>query len=263
MYSLEEFNKKGLGVFKHKKFEVNDKREKVLTNLFEGSQVGINLVIAISNSGKTTYIHNMIEAIIEPFKKKKDNPLYNKLKEKEIFFFFITTSRGTDKKITQIIDDVENLKHPITSVKIYEKFEDEEYNELREILEATEKDDEYDYPQNIIIFDDARAYLRNNKNLEELATRFRHTQTLCIISTHEFKDTTKKVRDNSFYITLFNNISNDRLREIHDTFLSSISFEDFLNIYHETLNKKGDFLFIDRENQKINKNNMYSIILNK
>ena len=59
----------------------------MLTNIFESSQVGINLLVAISNSGKTTYIKNLIDAIVEPFRKKRDNDLYNKLKCKKFITY--------------------------------------------------------------------------------------------------------------------------------------------------------------------------------
>lgn len=264
MYSISKVEKKGCGIFKHKKFNTNDNREKIINNLLESSQVGINLIIAISNSGKTTYLKNMLDSIIEPFRKKKDNSLYNRIKDKEIFFFFITTTYKIDPKITKIIDDLENIKHPIVNVMIYDKFTDKEYNEINELLEGTEKDEEFDFPQNIIIFDDARQYLKS-KNLSILATKFRHHQALCFLSCHDFKDTPKNVRDNSFYITLYKNISDDRLREIHSTFIHSIKdFELFNDIYNNYLSEKkegnkGDFIFIDVEKQKIYKNNEYLI----
>lgn len=202
-------------------------------------------ILAKKNSGKTTLIFNMIQHLL---KKGYDQVVY---------FFVATINKDI---IYEKITDM--LKYNLIEYHCYDAVVNEDrVNVLDAVLENIKEidKDNYDYPENIFIFDDISCDLRN-KSVSKLLKSNRHYKSKVIISSQYVTDITPSVRLQLDYCLVFKNLSLANLRNIYASLDIWIDFDKFKSYYdYATKQSNHSFLYIDLVNHEFRVNFNFKI----
>lgn len=114
----------------------------------------------------------------------------------------------------------------------------------------------YEYPANILIFDDLGGKMRGKqaKELEKFAKLHRHYKSLMIFSTQDLVDHSPGLRNIIKDWFLFSDIDQKRLIEIYKSVGASISESKFLQLYNLATAKPHDYAHIDVKLKTMSKN---------
>lgn len=188
-------------------------------------------ILAKKNSGKTTLIFNMIQNLL---KKGYDQTVY---------FFVATISKDI---IYEKITDM--LKYNLIEYHCYDSVvNDDKINVLDAVLDNIKEvdKDNYDYPENIFIFDDISFDLKN-KSVSKLLKSNRHYKSKVIISSQYVTDITPSVRLQLDYCLVFKNLSKANLKNLYASLDIWIEYDLFKKYYdYATSVSNHSFLYID------------------
>lgn len=197
-------------------------------------------ICAKKNSGKTTLIFNMIQHLLIS-------------KSEQVVYFFVGTI-SKDLIYEKIID---MLKYNEIEYHCYDSIiDDERINILDAVLDNIKEVDKenFDYPENIFIFDDISFDL-DNKSVSKLVKSNRHYKSKVILSSQYITDLTTSSRLNLDYVIVFRNISKDNLKVLHKSINVQQDYDEFYKIYKTAIDyDKHSFLYIDlaRQEYRIN-----------
>lgn len=193
-------------------------------------------ILAKKNSGKTTLIFNMIQHLLLS-------------KSDQVVYFFVSTI--TKDVIYERITDM--LKYNEIEYHCYDSIiDDERINVLDAVLENIKVEDKenFDYPENIFIFDDI-SYDLSNKSISKLMKQNRHYKSKVIISSQYITDLTPSSRLQLDYCLVFKNLSLANLRNLYYSLNIWIDFNKFKQLYKTaTTYNKHSFLYIDNYHQE-------------
>lgn len=153
---------------------------------------------------------------------------------------------------------------------IYQEDEDEKgkkfkFNIIEDIFKDSLQEDPDDkpkssskkklvFPEIIIVLDDLPQNELRDKHVETVMKRNRHSKACIIISSQSAVDLTKTQINQLQYSILFKGIPEDRLRRLYEELRIWTSFETFEDIYRRATSDDYDFLLIDSEHNKFQKN---------
>lgn len=194
-------------------------------------------ILAKKNSGKTTLIFNMIQNILK------------RGYEQSVYFFVGTINKDI---IYEKITDM--LKHNLIEYHCYDSVvNDDKLNVLDAVLDNIKEidKDNYDYPENIFIFDDISFDLKN-RSLSKLLKSNRHYKSKVIISSQYVTDITPSTRLQLDYCLVFRNLSKANLYQSLDIWIEYDKFKDYYD--YATTKNDHSFLYIDLVKQEFRVN---------
>lgn len=197
-------------------------------------------ILAKKNSGKTTLIFNMMQHLLK------------KGYEQSVYFFVGTINKDIIyEKITEM------LKYNLIEYHCYDAVvNDDKVNVLDAVLDNIKEvdKDNYDYPENIFIFDDISFDLKN-RSVSKLLKSNRHYKSKVIISSQYVTDITPSTRLQLDYCLVFRNLSKANLRNLHQSLDIWIEYDEFKEYYdYATTKYDHSFLYIDLVKQEFRVN---------
>jgi hypothetical protein len=128
------------------------------------------------------------------------------------------------------------------------------FEDVEEVKERKERPPKKIAPEIFFILDDLGTQLRY-PSVAQLLKTHRHYKSTCILSSQYIHDLSIESRKQLDYFIAFGGHSQDKLDIIYkDLDLSQVSFEKFLQIYHDATSKPFSFLFVDVRNEIFRKN---------
>ena len=195
------------------------------------NQHSTNLLLGRPRSGKSSLLWAML-ANSKLLKKVYHN----------IFLFQPSHSRASMKK---------NLFKNHDESKIYEELT---YDNLREVIERLKGTDSKE--NNVIIFDDMSAYLKNRETLtlfKELIFNRRHIRTSIFFLNQTFFSVPKELRRLFSNIFLFK-VSKNEMKNVFEEVVEDDKIKDLMpTISKVVFDKPYQYLFINTDNQKFYK----------
>lgn len=193
-------------------------------------------LLAKKNSGKTTVIKEIL-----------NNILCSDLDQK--VYFFVSTF---DKDV--IYQEIkETLKKYAIDFEVYKCIEDEAegVNHLKEVIDSIEETDldNYEYAENIFIFDDISEELRNIY-LQPLVKENRHYKATILMSSQYITDLTPASRSQIDFCLVFKRQSMENLKRLYASLDICVPLEYFIYMYKEATKEDHNFLYIDRANSQ-------------
>ena len=189
----------------------------------------IMLLMAPPRSGKSVLIMNLIYNEVFNYKK-----IYDKI-------IFISPTLMNDKTLKHIIDDEE-------VIKIHEY---EDIQNIDGIIKGIVDDQKEHREHTLIILDDMVGMLgNNNKELNTLATRYRHFNISMIISSQNYKSYGVLIRNCASHWVFF---KTNMLKERGKIFEDMNSYPNFEKHYTDATKDRFSFLFIDQLGLKLYK----------
>lgn len=210
------------------------------------------------NTGKTNLIYNIISYCAVP--KKTKIYWFSKTVENDNTSIAILDKLNKYNIEYEIYDELEYIDENGKKQKnVLNKIISDIKNEL-EVNKESIKRSRYLFPRYIFIFDDFSEALRN-KSIEPLLKKNRHYKIMTLISSQWFNDLTPGARSNINVIILYGGVPLKKLKDIYDTYINDIPFEQFINIYETATNEKYNFLYINTDNPKDIRKNFDTLLI--
>lgn len=191
-------------------------------------------LLAKKNSGKTTIIKELL-----------NNILCSDLEQK-VYFFVPTFDK--DVIYQEIKETLENYD---IDYQVFKSIEEKSsgVNNLKDVLDSIDETDldNYEYAENIFIFDDISEEL-NNIWLHPLVKENRHYKSAVLMSSQYITDLTPAARSQIDFCLVFKKQSNDNLKHLYRSMDISIPFDYFYKLYKQATKGDHNFLYIDRAN---------------
>lgn len=189
----------------------------------------IMLLMAPPRSGKSVLIMNLIYNDIFNYKK-----IFDKI-------IFISPTLMNDKTLKHIVEDDDVMK-------IHEY---EDIHNIDGIIKGIIDDQKEHKEHTLIILDDMVGMLgNNNKELNTLATRYRHFNISMIISSQNYKSYGVLLRNCASHWVFF---KTNMLKEQNKIMEDMNSYPNFKKYYDEATKERYSFLFIDQLGLKLYK----------
>ena len=221
-----------------------DKRPYSYSNVFNHPFPNIYLC-AKKNSGKSVLISNLIDILAD--KKNTEVIIFSStIKNDQLFIEYVKKRNkdGYNIKVSKNPDDLH------THTDLVEKFLDD----------PKRSKVYYDYPRQfplaIYIMDDFRISLREDKYLNDIASRNRHYKSVIIYSSQRYRDVSTIVRINLNVLVLFAGMNEVNIKTCYEECINDmkLSYEDFKLLYDDATREKYGFLYIDVDLQEFRKN---------
>jgi hypothetical protein len=239
---MNKINNINIQVLKNKENE----KPNLISEMFNNAYPNI-YIQSKKNSGKTNLIYNIISFCAVP--KKTKIYWFSKTAENDKTSLLIFEKLEKYNINYEIVDELEYFDENGKKQKnIINKIINDVKSELEFNKEKIKKS-KYLYPRYIFIFDDFSEALRN-KAIEPLLKKNRHYKILSIISSQYFNDISPGARANINYLILFSDVPVKKLKDIYDTYINNMTFEQFLEIYNNVTSEKYQFLYINTDDPK-------------
>jgi hypothetical protein len=189
----------------------------------------ILLMMAPPRSGKSVLIMNLLFNEIFNYKK-----LYDKI-------IFISPTLLNDKTLKYVVEDDD-------IIKIHEY---DDISNIDGIIKGIIDDQKENKQHTLIILDDMVGQLgNNNKELNTLATRYRHFNISMIITSQNYKSFGVLLRNCASHWIFF---KTNMLKEQGKIFEDMNSYPNFKELYNKATNERYSFIYIDQNNLKVYK----------
>lgn len=189
----------------------------------------ILLMMAPPRSGKSVLIMNLLFNEIFNYKK-----LYDKI-------IFISPTLLNDKTLKYVVEDDD-------IIKIHEY---DDISNIDGIIKGIIDDQKETKQHTLIILDDMVGQLgNNNKELNTLATRYRHFNISMIITSQNYKSFGVLLRNCASHWIFF---KTNMLKEQGKIFEDMNSYPNFKELYNKATNERYSFIYIDQNNLKVYK----------
>ena len=216
------------------KIELNEE-EKILKKKWEVLSEAlphdnfILLMMAPPRSGKSVLIMNLLFNEIFNYKK-----IYDKI-------IFISPTLLNDKTLKHVVED-EDI------IKIHEY---EDISNIDGVIKGIIDDQKETKQHTLIILDDMVGQLgNNNKELNTLATRYRHFNISMIITSQNYKSFGVLLRNCASHWIFF---KTQMLKEIGKICEDMNSYPNFKELYNKATNERYSFIYIDQNALKVYK----------
>jgi len=228
-------------------------------------------ICAKKKSGKSTVIYNIIQKTIDKDTKvyvfcstvKKDpswRATIQYLDDHSIYYeTFQSIKDGKQDNLDEIVKELQNGAD--------EEEDTVKHDDLKLLPKTIMDDDSTDEKtakkkrkkakiacENLFIFDDISAELKNSKSLTSLLKQNRHTKSKVIISSQYYLDLKPEQRSQIDYHLIFPAIREDKLKGIYQDSDLNVNYDQFLQLYHTATEEKYNFLYIDVRESKFRKN---------
>lgn len=239
---MNKINNINIQVLKNKENE----KPNLISEMFNNSYPNI-YIQSKKNSGKTNLIYNIISFCAVP--KKTKIYWFSKTAENDKTSLLIFEKLDKYNINYEIVDELEYIDDNGKKQKnIINKIINDVKSEL-DFEKDKIKRSKYLYPKYIFIFDDFSEALRN-KAIEPLLKKNRHYKIMTIISSQWFNDISPGARANINYLILFSDVSIKKLKDIYDTYINNMTFEQFVDIYNKITSEKYSFIYINTDDSK-------------
>lgn len=216
----------------------------------------IIFIAAKKNSGKTVLITNLIKKIAD----KKNTTIR-----------YFSTTLQNDKDLVKFIDQMREKGYHIDTFSslAYENKKNERYKnildkqltEIDSFVRNKKKMEQFyelknQIPLVMYVFDDFRIALRENKLINDMASRNRHLKSVLVYSSQRFNDVAPIVRINTNVQILFRGMRDIDLEKVYDELVTqyTITYDQFIKLYKDATNPNYGFLFVDSDFQEFRKN---------
>jgi hypothetical protein len=237
--------------------------------------------VAMKNSGKTTNLFNSLKKIINKetkvyffvstfYNDKTYDVIREYLEDKDIYY----------EAYTNVGAELNNLLHTLTEnarIECEQKIIDAQKNIIEEVKveDITDEQMYYDIfktddnfieqiklkhkkpkklaPKYFIIFDDMSEDLRN-LNVSAFIKKNRHFKALCWISSQNALDIRNDARNNINIYLLYQNIPEEKLKQLYESCTLPIPYEKFITLYNYATKEQHHFLYINRDTNEYRKN---------
>lgn len=201
--------------------------------------------------------------------------------ERKVTFIIFSSTAFTDPKMIYIMELISKAK---AKFAVHKSTIDEDgvnilQHILNEITEKKENEDEMEFADSdseeeeldkkvrklttpithsgdyVFIFDDMQNEYKSNKAILTLLSNLRHMNISNVLMTAQnAKKYHPDMINNSTGALLFNGITDNRLRHIHDNLDIKMPYKEFKKLYEITTKTPPNFLYIDRKNKTFWKN---------
>lgn len=193
------------------------------------------LLMARKQSGKTTLVYNIIKSYIRDL--GKDNM-------KVIIYSPSVDKNNVWLEIQKLLDDNE-ISYVANSFFKGHSSTGRKYNMLNQ-FEKTLEDSNRPKETYLMIYDDLGNEMRD-KMFTNLLSKNRHYNLVTINCVHSLTDVQPKSISNYDYILIYPNISEKRLKELHEKTSMNLSLPTFMKIYKYVTSEPYNFLYYQAE----------------
>ncbi|MGO9387358.1 MAG: hypothetical protein ACLPWD_04830 [Methanobacterium sp.] len=234
---------------------IGDKRTYAYCNEFNHPYPNIFLC-AKKNSGKTVLLTNLIDLCAD--------------KKNTMIRIFSTTYQNDPDFLKYIetrikqgyhIECYSTIDYANKKGEMYRNIIDKQLSEIDAFLENPKKSEKFfslkkQIPLILYIFDDFRISLRENKFLNDIATRNRHYKCILIYSSQRFYDVSPIVRCNLNVLILFRGMNEKNLECVYEECINTahMTYDQFVYLYNLATKEPYHFLYIDTDKEEFRKN---------
>jgi hypothetical protein len=223
------------------------------------------MLCAKKNSGKTTVIYNILKACAGPkttivafvatlHKDPSWAAIQKHFEDKGIAFIGHTSLK--EDGVDLLKDLVQELEKPEEKKEFKEEIPAAvlSFDEPpKSPAEKKERKDRFQTPEYIFILDDLSDEM-GSPSVTALLKKNRHFRCKVILSSQYLNDLSKPARKQIDVWVLFKSLSKEKLETVYSDADLSISFDDFMKMYHEATEDEFGFLYIDTRREKFRKN---------
>ena len=195
------------------------------------------LIVAPSNSGKTTMIVNLLL-----------RKVFGVIVHYEVVHIFSPTCRS-DASWDLVQEDVyrphkikcaDGKRRMTAEIQLHDTFDQDHIQELLTEQEALPKKER---PNTLMIIDDFASDFRDTQVMSRLAMRGRHSRMFLWISTQLYRKIPRSIRVNMPYYIFFQ-VNQNELKTIAEE-LATSKIQDFIKVFQQCTNKAYSFFCVN------------------
>ena len=166
------------------------------------------------------------------------NMLLKWVNPKELILYTI----NPDQEKYQLIQDFYDFLEIEGADQIFQMLEPEEVTPVEELDGDASK---------VVVFDDIKIDSRHMEPIKEYFSLSRNHKCNCIYLTQSYYDVPKYIRRNTKAFCLFHGLDNRDIRHIADDHGSSISREEFTDVYRKATCEPYTFMLLDKTSKHV------------